>query len=97
MFPSHDPKAGISAIAKKLGVNKKHLTNNVRPKENPVTHARNLHHDYINWFTHIEVTSPKGEVFVFDAKDYFDQQIERGKLNLPFKPMILRNCEIDTD
>ncbi|MFQ5788812.1 MAG: hypothetical protein ACE5H1_12650, partial [Thermodesulfobacteriota bacterium] len=33
---------GISAIAKKLGVNKKHLTNNVRPKENPITKSKNM-------------------------------------------------------
>jgi len=86
---------GISAIAKKLGVNKKHLTNNVRPKENPVTGTKNMHHNYINWFTHIQVVSPKGEKFVFDAKEYFDKQLERGKLNVPFEPMILKNCELE--
>ena len=85
---------GISAIAKKLGVNKKHLTNNVRPKENPVTGTKNMHHNYINWFTHLQVVSPKGEKFTFDAKDYFDRQIERGKLNVTFEPMILKNCEL---
>lgn len=86
---------GISAIAKKLGVNKKHLTNNVRPKENPVTGSKNMHHNYINWFTHISVISPKGDTFIFDAKDYFDRQIERGKLNVTFEPMILKNCDVD--
>lgn len=86
---------GISAIAKKLGVNKKHLTNNVRPKENPVTHTKNMHHKYINWFRAIVVTTPDGERFTFDAKDYFDKQIERGKLQIPFEPLVLRNCEIE--
>jgi DNA-binding phage protein len=86
---------GVSAIAKKLGINKKHITNNIRPKENPVTGNKNMHHDYIDWFRHIQVVSPSGEKFVFDAKNYFDQQIERGKLNVPFQPMILKNCEID--
>jgi len=85
---------GISAIAKKLGVNKKHLTNNVRPKENPVTGSKNMHHNYINWFTHIQVVSPSGEKFTFDAKEYFDRQIEKGKLNVTFEPMILKNCDV---
>jgi DNA-binding phage protein len=86
---------GISAIAKKLGVNKKHLTNNVRPKENPVTHSKNMHHYHIDWFKAIEVTSPSGEKFTFDAKEYFDKQLERGKLNIPFEPLILKNCDVD--
>jgi hypothetical protein len=85
---------GISAIAKKLGVNKKHLTNNVRPKENPVTGNKNMHHNYISWFRAIQVTAPNGERFTFDAKDYFDKQIERGKLQIPFEPMVLKNCEL---
>ena len=85
---------GISAIAKKLGVNKKHLTNNVRPKENPVTGNKNMHHKYISWFRAIQVTAPNGERFTFDAKDYFDKQIERGKLQIPFEPMVLKNCEL---
>ncbi len=86
---------GISAIAKKLGVNKKHLTNNVRPTENPVTGSKNMHHNYINWFTHLSIVAPSGEKFIFDAKDYFDKQIERGKLNVTFEPMILKNCDIE--
>ena len=86
---------GISAIAKKLGVNKKHLTNNVRPKENPVTHSKNMHHYQIDWFKAIEVVSPKGERFTFDAKAYFDKQLERGKLQIPFEPIILKNCDIE--
>lgn len=86
---------GVSAIAKKLGINKKHITNNIRPTENPVTGNKNMHHEYIDWFRHIQVVSPSGETFVFDAKNYFDQQIERGKLNVPFQPMILKNCEIE--
>jgi DNA-binding phage protein len=85
---------GISAIAKKLGVNKKHLTNNVRPKENPVTHNENKHHKYISWFRAIQVTAPNGERFTFDAKDYFDKQIERGRLQIPFEPMVLKNAEL---
>jgi len=85
---------GISAIAKKLGVNKKHLTNNVRPKENPVTGNKNMHHNYISWFRAIQVTAPNGERFTFDAKDYFDKQIERGKLQIPFEPMVLKNAEL---
>lgn len=86
---------GISAIAKKLGVNKKHLTNNVRPNQNPVTGSKNMHHNHINWFTHIQVISPSGEKFTFDAKDYFDRQIEKGKLDVTFEPMILKNCELE--
>ena len=86
---------GISAIAKKLGVNKKHLTNNVRPKENPVTGSKNMHHNYINWFTSLTIITPTGERFTFDAKDYFDKQIERGKLNVPFQQMILKNCDLE--
>ena len=85
---------GISAIAKKLGVNKKHLTNNVRPRENPVTGVENKHHKYINWFRAIQVTAPNGERFTFDAKEYFDKQIERGKLQIPFEPMVLKNAEL---
>ena len=85
---------GISAIAKKLGVNKKHLTNNVRPKENPVTGAKNMHHNYIDWFKHISITTPNGETFTFDAKAYFDKQLERGKLNIPFETLILKNCDV---
>lgn len=86
---------GISAIAKKLGVNKKHLTNNVRPKENPVTGAKNMHHNYIDWFKHISITTPNGETFTFDAKAYFDKQLERGKLNIPFESLILKNCDVE--
>lgn len=86
---------GVSAVAKKLGVNKKHLTNNVRPTQNPVTQNENKHHQYIDWFKAIEVTTPNGEKFVFDAKDYFDKQLERGKLNIPFKPLILKNSIVE--
>lgn len=89
-----DIEIGISAIAKKLGINKKHVTNNIKPGNNPVTNDRNRHHDYIDWFTAIQVVSPKGEEFIFNAKNYFDEQIERGKLNIPFTPMVLRNCEV---
>lgn len=85
---------GISAIAKKLGVNKKHLTNNVRPTQNPVTQTKNMHHEYIDWFKHIQVVSPSGEKFTFDAKAYFDRQIERGKLDVSFTPLILKNSEV---
>lgn len=86
---------GISAIAKKLSVNKKHLTNNVRPVSNPVTGNKNMHHEYIDWFKHIQIVTPNGETFTFDAKDYFDRQIERGKLNVPFTPLILSNAKAE--
>lgn len=86
---------GISAIAKKLSVNKKHLTNNVRPTSNPVTGNKNMHHEYIDWFKHIQIRTPNGETFTFDAKDYFDKQIERGKLNVKFEPLILSNARIE--
>ena len=86
---------GISAIAKKLSVNKKHLTNNVRPVQNPVTQVKNMHHEYIDWFTHLQVRTPNGETFTFDAKDYFDKQIERGKLNLKFNQLVLKNCDVE--
>ena len=86
---------GVSAVAKKLGVNKKHLTNNVRPSQNPVTESKNKHHEYINWFRAIKIVSPSGEEFVFDAKNYFDEQIERGKLHLEFKPLVLANVKTE--
>jgi DNA-binding phage protein len=86
---------GVSAVAKKLGVNKKHLTNNVRPAQNPVTQVENMHHKYIDWFKAIKIVTPNGEEFIFDAKDYFDEQIERGKLQLPFKPLVLSNSKIE--
>jgi hypothetical protein len=54
-----------------------------------------MHHNYIDWFTHIQVVSPSGEEFVFNAKEYFDKQLERGKLNVPFESLILKNCDID--
>lgn len=85
---------GVSAVAKKLGVNKKHITNNVRPTQNPVTQNKNMHHEYIEWFKAIKITTPNGEELIFDAKEYFDEQIERGKLNLPFKPLVLSNSKI---
>lgn len=86
---------GISAIAKKIGINKKHISNNIRPAENPVTGQENKHHQYIDWFRAIQVISPNGDKFVFDAKEYFDKQIERGKLNIPFQTLVLKNCELE--
>ena len=85
---------GISAIAKKIGINKKHISNNIRPIENPVTGQKNIHHNHIDWFRAIQVTSPSGDKFIFDAKEYFDKQIERGKLNIPFQTLVLKNCDI---
>ncbi|UVF62303.1 hypothetical protein [Nitrososphaeria virus YSH_462411] len=86
---------GISAIAKRLRVDKKHISNNIRPTNNPVTCAENKHHNYINWFTAINITTPSGEKLVFDMKDWADRQIERKKLDLPFEDIVLKTCEIE--
>ena len=85
---------GISAIAKRLGIDKKHISNNIKPTNNPVTDLPNKHHEYINWFRTISITTPKGEVLTFDMKDWADKQIERKKLNLPFENLVLKTCEV---
>ena len=89
-----DSKLGISAIAKRLRIDKKHISNNIRPKENPVTNIPNRHHEYINWFRAVQVESPSGEKFTFDMKDWADKQIERHKLSLPFENLVLKTCEV---
>lgn len=85
---------GISAIAKRLGIDKKHISNNIKPTHNPVTDSPNKHHEYINWFRNMNITTPKGEVLVFDMKDWADKQIERKKLNLPFENLVLKTCDV---
>lgn len=83
-----------SHIAKLLEITKKHITNNIIPPENPVTHQENKHHKQISYFKAIEVISPSGEKFVFDITEWFEQQLIREKLALPFKPIILTNSQI---
>lgn len=89
---------GISAIAKRLGIDKKHMTNNIIPTHNPITvggkQTENKHHNMISWFQAINIVTPSGETFTFNAKEYFDKQIERGKLNLPFKDLVLSNSRV---
>ena len=85
----------MSHVAKLLDIDKKHINNNILPTKNPVTSTQNKHHNYIDWFRAIQVTSPSGEEFTFDAKDYFDRQIERSKLNLEYEPIVLSNCTIN--
>lgn len=86
---------GISAIAKRLGIDKKHISNNIKPKENPVTKSPNLHHEYIDWFRAVRIRSPSGEDFIFDMKDWADRQIERKKLDLPFDTLVLKTHDIE--
>jgi hypothetical protein len=84
----------LSAVAKRLNIDKKHMTNNIIPKENPVTGSKNNHHQYANWFQCIQVETPEGN-FTINVKEYFDKQIERGKLNLEFKPLLLTDYKVE--
>lgn len=72
--------------AKLNGINKKHITNGIYPKESPVEpYGKNKHHAYISWFKAIKMDGK-----VFDISRWFDEQIIRRKLNLEFKPIITK-------
>lgn len=52
-------KAGNLAknyYAKLNGIDKKHITNNIYPKESPTElHTKNRHHEYVSWFKYIYI------------------------------------------
>jgi len=79
--------------AKLNGIDKKHITNNIYPRESPTeTHTKNKHHDYVSWFRCITVKLG-GKDYTIDIARYFDEQIERGKLNLEFKPLVVATAK----
>lgn len=84
---------GISAVARRLGIDKKHMSNNINPERNPVTDSKNMHHEYIDWFKAVKI-DVDGKQIIFDAKEYFDKQIERGKLGLPFEKLVLKTHDV---
>lgn len=86
-------QVNLSAVAKRLNIDKKHMTNNIVPTENPVTGSKNNHHQYADWFQCIRVETPDGS-YTINVKEYFDKQIERGKLNLEFKPLVLTDYKV---
>ena len=83
-----------SHIAKMLGVDKKHMTNSVIPERNPVTDAENTHHNLISRFKAMKWVCTCGQENITDVEEYFNKEIERHKLGLPFKAMILKNCDV---
>lgn len=88
-------KAGNIAknqCAKLNGIDKKHITNNIYPKESPTeTKTRNKHHDYVSWFKTITVKLG-GKDYTIDISRWFEEQIERKKLSLEFKPLVIKTA-----
>lgn len=76
--------------AKLNGIDKKHITNNIYPESSPVEpHGENKHHRYLSWFKAIRIDGK-----TFDISRWFDEQIERKKLGLEFKPAVLETKKI---
>lgn len=91
-------KAGNIAknqCAKLNGIDKKHITNNIYPKNSPTeTKTRNKHHDYISWFKTITVKLG-GKQYTLDISRWFDEQVERKKLQLEFKPLVVETARVE--
>ena len=89
-------KAGNIAknqCAKLNNIDKKHIANNIYPKESPTeTKTKNKHHDYVSWFKTITVKLG-GKEYTLDISRWFDEQVERKKLSLEFKPLVVVNAE----
>ena len=89
--------AGIAKnqCAKINGIDKKHITNNILPRTSPTeSQHTNKHHDYISWFKNITI-SLGGKQYTFDISQWFDGQIERKKLQLPFEPLVLVDSVVE--
>jgi len=81
--------------AKLCGIDKKHITNNIYPKESPTeTHTKNKHHDYISWFDNITIKIG-GKTHTFNIYRWYDEQIERRKLSLEFKPLVVATAKTE--
>ena len=81
--------------AKLCGIDKKHITNNIYPKESPTeTRTKNRHHDYISWFDNITIELD-GKSQTFNISRWYDEQVERKKLNLEFKPLVVVDAKIN--
>ena len=77
--------------AKLNGIDKKHITNNIYPEISPTeTKTKNKHHEYISWFKCIKIGDK-----TFDIARWFDEQIERKKLSLEFKPMVVTTARVE--
>ena len=82
----------LQECAKMCGIDKKHITNNIYPRESPTeTHTKNKHHDYISWFDNITVKLGGGE-YALNISRWYDEQIERKKLQLEFRPLVIKTA-----
>jgi len=80
--------------ARLTGIDKKHITNNIYPEQSPTeTKTKNKHHDYISYFKQITIKLG-GKDYTFDLTRWFDEQVERKKLNLEFKPLVLETAKV---
>jgi len=81
--------------AKLNHIDKKHITNNIYPKISPTeNHTENKHHQYLSWFKCITIKLD-GKSHTLDISRWFDEQIERKKLQLEFEPLILVNNRVE--
>jgi len=81
--------------AKLNGIDKKHITNNIYPQVAPTENkTENKHHMYKSWFKCITLKIG-GKQHTFDISRWFDEQVERGKLDLEFKPLVVVNGRVE--
>lgn len=79
------------------GVDKKHLTNNIEPKSNPVSGVPNKHHSILErlWFKTMRVQCAKcNHVNIFDACSKIEEDLARDQLDLQSRPTVLVNAEV---
>ena len=49
---------------------------------------------HLDWFRSITI-SLGSKKFTFDIADWYNRQIQRGELELPFEEIVLENTKID--
>ena len=82
--------------AKLNNIDKKHITNNIYPRISPTeTKTVNKHHDYVSWFKTITILLD-GKTHTFDIARWFDEQVERKKLSLEFKPLVVATARVES-
>src|SRR3990167_7703753 len=70
------------------GITPKHMSANIMKKEQPEIMK------HLDWFRSITI-SLGNKKFTFDIADWYNRQIQRGKLELPFEEIVLETARLD--
>ena len=70
------------------GITPKHMSFNIMKREQP----KIMRH--LDWFKSITI-SLNNKKFTFDIADWYNRQVQRGELDLPFEEVVLQTAKIE--